>query len=75
MSLAQRCGMVDRVHPSLSTARQRVLLGVSRSTKLDKIKSLYLEVRSGPAIRHRPHPRRAKARREHHTVLSAMNVL
>ena len=30
MSLAQRRGMVERVHPSSSIARQRVLLGVSR---------------------------------------------
>ena len=31
MSLAQRRGMVDREHPSLSIARQCALLGVSRS--------------------------------------------
>ena len=32
MSLAQRRGMVDREHPSLSTARQCALLGVARSS-------------------------------------------
>ena len=33
MSLAQRRGMVDREHPSLSTARQCALLGVARSSQ------------------------------------------
>ena len=32
MSLAQRRGMVDREHLSLSTARQCALLGVARSS-------------------------------------------
>ena len=32
MNLAQRRGMVDREHPSLSTARQCALLGVARSS-------------------------------------------
>ena len=32
MSLVQRRGMVDREHPSLSTARQCALLGVARSS-------------------------------------------
>ena len=32
MSLAQRRGIVDREHPSLSTARQCALLGVARSS-------------------------------------------
>ena len=32
MSLAQRRGMVDWEHPSLSTARQCALLGVARSS-------------------------------------------
>ena len=32
MSLAQRRGMVDQEHPSLSTARQCALLGVARSS-------------------------------------------
>ena len=32
MSLAQRRGMVDREHPSLSTVRQCALLGVARSS-------------------------------------------
>ena len=32
MSLAQRRGMVDREHPSLSTARQCALLGVACSS-------------------------------------------
>ena len=32
MSLAQRRGMVDREHPSLSIARQCALLGVARSS-------------------------------------------
>ena len=32
MSLAQRRGMADREHSSLSTARQRALLGVARSS-------------------------------------------
>ena len=31
MNLAQRRGMVDREHPSLSMTRQCALLGVSRS--------------------------------------------
>ena len=32
MSLAQRRGIVDREHPSLSKARQCALLGVARSS-------------------------------------------